>query len=250
MPDTFRRISNGPTALDKPFRRFVVSSLCLFETTKRPNDQTTKRPNDQTTMKGETEMNNAFRTLLFSTLLLSSTAFAQSSDIGQVDLKPIGDAIGVTPKVNLNFGPAMMKGFAESFRGSNAELAGIIDSISGLRLMVFENVDASGARDQVERTVGDLGNAGWTPAMEVRDGDTHVDLFLNESENFVEGLVLMVLDGEDTAVFANIYGDIDPVVIGKLIGSGDALNGVSFEDLAGQFQSMSGGSDDDSGDEG
>ena len=90
-------------------------------------------------------MNNAFRTLLFSTVLLSSTAFAQSSDIGQVDLKPIGEAIGVTPKLNLNFGPAMMKGFAESFRGSNAELAGIIDSISGLRLMVFEDVDTSGA---------------------------------------------------------------------------------------------------------
>jgi len=197
------------------------------------------------TMKGETEMNNAFRTLLFSTVLLSSTAFAQSSDIGQVDLKPIGEAIGVTPKLNLNFGPAMMKGFAESFRGSNAELAGIIDSISGLRLMVFEDVDTSGALGQVEQTVGDLSNAGWTPAMEVRDGDSHVDLFLNESENFVEGLVLMVLDGDDTAVFANIYGDIDPVVIGKLIGSGDAFSGVDFDDLASQFQSMSGGSEAD-----
>ena len=195
-------------------------------------------------------MKNSIRTLLFSILLLSSTAFAQSGDIGQVDLNPISEAIGVTPKVNLNFGPAMMKGFAESFRGSNAELAGIIDSISGLRLMVFEDVDTAGARAQVERTVGDLGSAGWTPAMEVRDGDSHVDLFLNESENFVEGLVLMVLDGNDTAVFANIYGDIDPVVIGKLIGSGDALKGVSFEDLAGQFQSMSGNGGDESDDEG
>ena len=168
-------------------------------------------------------MKNAIRTVLFSALLLGSTAFAQSSDIGRVDLNPIADAIGVTPKVNLNFGSAMMKGFAESFRGSNAELAGIIDSIAGLRVMVFEDVDTSGARGQVERIIGDLGTAGWTPAMEVRDGESHVDLFLNESENFVEGLVLMVLDGDDTAVFANIYGNIDPVVIGKLIGSGDAL---------------------------
>lgn len=186
-------------------------------------------------------MKIALRTAFLSSLLLASTAFAQSSDIGQVDLKPIGDAIGVTPKVNLNFGPAMMKGFAASFRGSNAELAGIIDSISGLRLMVFEDVDTSGALGQVDAITGDLSTAGWTPAMEVRDGDSHVDLFLNESENFVEGLVLMVLDGDDTAVFANIYGDIDPVVIGKLIGSGDALDGVNFDDLASQFQSMSGG---------
>lgn len=189
-------------------------------------------------------MKIALRTAFLSSLLLASTAFAQSGDIGRVDLNPIADAIGTTPKVNLNFGPAMMKGFAESFRGSNAELAGIIDSISGLRLMVFEDLDTSGARAQVDAITGDLNTAGWTPAMEVRDGESHVDLFLNESENFVEGLVLMVLDGDDTAVFANIYGDIDPVVIGKLIGSGDALGGVSFEDLAGQFQSMSGGGTD------
>lgn len=194
-------------------------------------------------------MKNAIRTILFSTLLAGSAAFAQSSDIGRVDLNPIADAIGATPKVNLNFGPAMMKGFAESFRGSNAELAGIIDSISGLRLMVFEDLDTAGARTQVDAITGDLNTAGWTPAMEVRDGESHVDLFLNESENFVEGLVLMVLDGDDTAVFANIYGDIDPVVIGKLIGSGDGFSGVNFDDLASQFQSMS-GNGEESDDEG
>ena len=195
-------------------------------------------------------MKNAIRTVLFSTLLLSSTAFAQPGDIGQVDLNPIADAIGVTPKVNLNFGSAMMKGFAESFRGSNAELAGIIDSISGLRLMVFEDVDTAGARGQVDRITGDLGTAGWTPAMEVRDGESHVDLFLNESENFVEGLVLVVLDGDDTAVFANIYGDIDPVVIGKLIGSGNAMGGLNLDDLASQFKSMSNGGEEETDDEG
>ena len=194
-------------------------------------------------------MKNAIRTIVFSTLLLGSAAFAQSGDIGRVDLNPIADAIGATPKVNLNFGPAMMKGFAESFRGSNAEVAGIIDSISGLRLMVFEDLDTAGARTQVDAITSDLNTAGWTPAMEVRDGDSHVDLFLNESENFVEGLVLMVLDGDDTAVFANIYGDIDPVVIGKLIGSGDGFSGINFDDLASQFQSMS-GNEAESDDEG
>ena len=39
------------------------------------------------------------------------------------------------------------------------------------------------------------------------------------------------------------------MVIGKLIGSGNALGGVNFDDLASQFQSMSGG-DADAEDEG
>lgn len=187
-------------------------------------------------------MKTAIRTVLISTVLLGSAAFAQSDDIGQVDLDPIAGAIGITPKVNLNFGPAMMRGFAESFRGNNAELAGIIDSVAGLRLMVFEDAGINPAmRGRIEETASELSVAGWTPAMEVRDGETRVDLFLNESEEFVEGLVLMVLDGDDTAVFANIYGDLDPVVIGKLIGSGNALDGMELDDLAGQLQSITGG---------
>lgn len=75
--------------------------------------------------------------------------------------------------------------------------------------------------------------------MEVRDGDTHVDLFLNESAQFVEGLVLMVIDGDESAVFANLYGDIEPEVIGRLIGSGNAFDGIDFEDFARQFGSNS-----------
>jgi len=194
-------------------------------------------------------MTTAIRTLLISTLLLGSAAFAQSDDIGQVDLGPIASAIGVTPKVNLNFGSAMMKGFAESFRGRNAELADIIGSVSGLRVMVFEESGIAEARGRVAETASELDAAGWTAAMEVRDGETRVDLFLNESEEFVEGLVLMVMDGDDTAVFANIYGKLDPVVIGKLIGSGGALGDLNLRDLAGRFQSMSDG-DSETGEEG
>lgn len=194
-------------------------------------------------------MKHAFRTIVISSLMLGSTAFAQTEDIGQVDLTPMADAIGATPKVNLNFGPAMMKGFAESIRGSNTDLAGVLDSVSGLRLMVFEDVDTTAARGRVEQTANDLGGDGWTPAMEVRDGDTRVDLFLNESEQFVEGLVLMVTESGGTAVFANVYGDLDPVVIGKLIGSGNGLGGVNFDDLASQFESMSGGGDSDPADD-
>lgn len=190
-------------------------------------------------------MKNAIRSVMFSTLLLASTAFAQSGDVGKVDLSSISGAIDATPKVNLNFGPAMMMGFAESFRSSNSELAGILDSVSGLRLMVFENIDAGSVRSSVAATASELGNAGWTPAMEVRDGDSHVDLFLNESSQFVEGLVLMVTEGGGTAVFANIYGDLDPVIIGKLIGSGNAMDGFNLEDLASQFGAMSDEGDDE-----
>ena len=180
-------------------------------------------------------------------LVMSSTAvLAQDRHVGRIDLSPMAGAIGSSPKVNINFGPAMMKGFAESFRGNSPELADLIASVSGLRLMVFENVDGSVARDRVTETTTALERDGWTPAVEVRDGGDHVDLFLNESDQYVEGLVLVVTEDGGSAVFANIYGDLDPVMIGKLVGSGDALKSLDFGDFAAQFQSMSESGSDDS----
>jgi hypothetical protein len=166
---------------------------------------------------------------------------AQEADIGQVDLSPIAEAMGETPKVNLNFGPAMMRGFAESLRQSSPELADVIASVAGLRLMVYEDVDGGVARERVAATTASLSRAGWTPAVEVREDDAHVDMYLNESEQFVEGLVLVVTEAGGNAVFANVYGDLDPVVIGKLIGNGRALQDLDLEALTGQFRSISDG---------
>lgn len=72
----------------------------------------------------------------------------------------------------------------------------------------------------------------------MREDDANVDMFLNEAGEFVKGLVLMVTEDGGTAVFVNIHGDLDPVVIGKLIGSGDALQSLDFDEFASRFQSM------------
>jgi hypothetical protein len=182
-------------------------------------------------------------------LAASAPALAQNADVGQIDLSPVTAAIDATPKVNINFGPAMMRGFAESFRANSPELADVIGSIAGMRLVVFEDVETSAVRDRVVETTDALRRGGWTAAVEVRDDDANVDMFLNESDEYVKGLVLMVTEGGGTAVFANVYGDLDPVVIGKLIGSGDALRNLDLGDFASQFQSMSEDDADADGDE-
>jgi hypothetical protein len=178
-------------------------------------------------------------------LAASAPLAAQNADIGQIDLAPVAAAIDATPKVNINFGPAMMQGFAESFRTGSPEMAEVIASISGLRLMVFEDIETQAVRDRVLETTDALRRGGWTAAVEVREDDANVDLFLNESGDFVRGLVLMVTEGSGTAVFANVYGDLDPVVIGKLIASGDALEGLDLDEFANQFQSLSEGESND-----
>lgn len=179
-------------------------------------------------------------TLLFclslSLTLASTSAPAQASDAGQVDLAPLAATLNATPKVNLAFGPAMMAGFAETLRQNNPEMADVIKSVRGLRVMVYEGVDSSAADGRVNEILERLGAEGWAPALTVRDDSTEVDLLLIESGQYVKGLTLLVRDGTSTAVFANIHGDLDPVVIGQLIGRGKAMGDFSLEGLMGQIQ--------------
>lgn len=72
--------------------------------------------------------------------------------------------------------------------------------------------------------------------MTINDDDTRINLLLLESGTTVSGLVLLLRDGADTAVFANIHGTLDPVVIGRMIGSIQGGQGFDLEGLMEQFQ--------------
>ena len=172
---------------------------------------------------------------LLVTICCLAFAFATgpvlAQDAGRFDLSPVQADLGTTPKVNLNFGPAMMAGFAETVRESKPELAEIIESIRGLRLMVFEDQDPTRVRDRMVQWTDRMGVEGWTPAMEVRDGDAHVDLFLIESDRFVEGMVLLVSESGGTVVAANLFGNLDPALVGRLISQGGVLDGLDFDSL-------------------
>lgn len=178
-------------------------------------------------------------------LILAAVSLpATAAQPGEVDLTPVTSALTTKPTVNIRFGPAMMSGFAETMRESNPEMAGILASVTGLRLMVFEDADSTAAEPEVSGLIERLNDDGWSPAIQVRDDGTQVDLYLMESSEFVNGLTLLLRDGSDV-VFANIHGDLDPVMIGKLIGSGQAMSGFDLDGLMEQIQQSGNDGDDD-----
>lgn len=178
-------------------------------------------------------------------LLLASVCLpVAAAQPGEVDLSPVTSTLTTKPTVNIRFGPAMMAGFAETMRESNPEMAKILGSVTGLRVMVYEDADSAAAEPQVSGLIEQLHNSGWTPAIEIQDNGTRVDLFLIESGEFVSGLTLLLRDGSD-AVFANIHGQLDPVMIGRLIGSGQAMSGLNLGELMEQFQQAESKEDDD-----
>ncbi|MFU8831386.1 MAG: DUF4252 domain-containing protein [Wenzhouxiangella sp.] len=181
-------------------------------------------------------MKKAYFSALILSLAILTSAPALAADSGRIDLAPVAATLGSAPKVNINFGPAMISGFAESMRQSSPQLAEVLTTVSGLRLMVFENVDTGAAESSISAMIDQLNVTGWTAAVTVRDDDTLVDIYLKESADFVDGLVLLLRDGPDTAVIANIHGRLDPVTVGQLIGGGKAMDGFSLDGLMGQLQ--------------
>ncbi|MEN1727238.1 MAG: DUF4252 domain-containing protein [Pseudomonadota bacterium] len=165
--------------------------------------------------------------MLMLTGLIASSAQAQD---GYFNID--GLTAGLQPKVNINFGPAMMAGFAETMGNSNPDMSTVLGGIYGVRLMVFEDLDdTSDLAVEIDLAVNELIGEGWTQALQVREDDEQVDLFMLESGQYVTGMVLMVRESNETVVMANIHGEMDPVLVGRMVGSGNMFDGFDLDSI-------------------
>lgn len=174
--------------------------------------------------------------LALSLSLCSLPATGQSGPSGQIDLNAVAAAMNTKPTVNINFGPAMMRGFAESMRSSDPQMADMLSGVSGLRLMVYEGIDGARAEPEIGRIVDRLDRDGWSSAVTIEDGDTRILLYLLESDEVINGMTFVLHDGDHTAILANIHGRMDPAWIGEIIGGRRSLKGFGLDGLVGQFQ--------------
>ncbi len=122
----------------------------------------------------------------------------------------------------------------EAVRHDDPEVAEMLAGLKLVRVHVFDLVGDLG-RDLIEksdRLSKELEKMGWEMAVRVRERDEHVHIYILPGKgNNIDGLVVMVVDDDDEAVFVNIVGTIDPTQIGRL-GHGlhiDALDDVDWK---------------------
>ena len=116
----------------------------------------------------------------------------------------------------------MMAAAAEEQEPQFGELASQLQRVR-VRVGQLRGDDQSGVAAEFDRAIGKLEAAGWQPMVRVDEGDELVRVFVKQSSDRIYGLAVIVNDGYEEGVLVNIVGDLDPELVGRMIGSMDNL---------------------------
>lgn len=171
--------------------------------------------------------------LSFAATLLLALCGAVCAQNGYFDFGQI-PGLDAEPTVQIDLNPTMLGWVTQAAKQNDPEAAKAIESLKGVRVLVYENIDASAKAvgQFVEDASHKLEGDGWQRTVYVHDGDDKVRIYMKPGDPKaakpqVAGFVVMVVDNSD-AVFINVAGPIDPEQLGKLaggIGWGGMLDG-------------------------
>jgi hypothetical protein len=152
-------------------------------------------------------------------LLVSGTALAQAyqQSPGYIDLAKSGLVGDAAPEVEVFLEKVMLQVGAAALAELDPSVGELINMIDLCQVKVFP---AAGLSEQyssgsVSAYTDQLRKEGWSPMVNVPEGG--VEFLLKTTEDRIAGFVGFVAD-EESLVFINLSGDIDPITFGKTIG--------------------------------
>ena len=170
---------------------------------------------------------------IITLLLLFLTPLAWAEDLsghpGYADFGDLTGLSGVEPSVELSLGPALIRFVAAATRAEDSELADTLGKLQSINVSVFDippdRIDSISARaDEISRV---LERSQWEPAVKVRSTDGSINLYMKTEAGVVQGMVVMIVEPGEDAIFLNIVGQIDPEQLGRVA----SRFGVSIDDL-------------------
>lgn len=138
---------------------------------------------------------------------------------GYVDFESVEKLFDTTPTLAVTIEGQMLELVAEASRADDPELAELLLKLEAIQLRGFPVTPTSFSwlARRADILADDLQEAGWSVVVHLRDDVRYVDMYVEEAEEGIRGLMLMVLDQmESEAVFVNIVGDIDPGELGRI----------------------------------
>lgn len=157
---------------------------------------------------------------------LASSVLAQKDDAsikkhpGYVDFPSVSIFGEREAKIEVNLKEPMLQLVSKFVELEDEEMSDIMRKLRLVRVQVFD-VDREAARkfaDAAAETTKKLDSKGWERVVRVRDDGENIDVYIKPSADFewVDGVLVMVVDENDEAIFVNIVGEIKPSDLQRL----------------------------------
>ena len=155
---------------------------------------------------------------------LAASVHAETLLPGQVDFGTFAPPGSGGEFVEVNLTSSLISLASRFAEKADADIAQLINGIHLVRVNVIGLNEEN--RPELEKRVQDvrkqMDKKGWEKIVTVKKDAQDVNVYLKtQNKDTVQGLVVMVLDGEKQAVFVNIVGDIKPDQLSML---GDKLH--------------------------
>ncbi|UCF77684.1 MAG: DUF4252 domain-containing protein [Candidatus Eiseniibacteriota bacterium] len=160
--------------------------------------------------------------VMLLSVLACGTLQAEEVDVktlpGYVNLEDI-KIPGETGKVTeISLGPGLLKLARESADNGDEELTRVLSNLKCIQVKAFEvnQRDRGKIRTAMKLIEARLEKEGWERAVSVKSEDEFVVVSLKQRNGRAVGLLVMALEEDGEAVFANIVGDFELEDLGDI----------------------------------
>jgi len=130
--------------------------------------------------------------------------------------------------VNIDLSGAMVAMVAAATEQQDPGLSELMASIRRIRVVTgpLQDTDPGRGRAAIHGAAQQLEAAGWSRNVKVEEDDEEVLVYSKEGDGLIQGLTVLVLEDGDEAVLVNISGNMDPALIGRMLGKLGDLDGL------------------------
>ena len=138
---------------------------------------------------------------------------------GYVDFSVLADSYG-EPRVMVDLGSSLLQ-LVGAMKHDDPVAEEALRSLESVRIHIYStDGELAPAQERIDHVNTVLSADSWEKVVRVREPAQQVDIYVKHSEERINGVTVMALDG-DEAVFINILGSIDPEQLATVVGEFD-----------------------------
>lgn len=155
----------------------------------------------------------------FLTCALMPNAFGDVTPPGQVDFGQFTAPANGAQFVEVNLTPNLIALASKLVEKDEPDVAQVLKGLQCVRVNVIglNEQNRSDVESRIQTVRKDLETKGWERIVTVQEKAQDVGVYLkSQNKDTVQGVVVVVLDGKNQAVFINVVGDIKPEQLAML----------------------------------